>query len=490
MNTIDTSCLDFSPVNCLHPSFILNRDWLDLWRKYGSFEYVDGDGVLHTVPYHLYSHNTDEFLLKYIYSEVYKYLNINNFEYFVFRGRLLEKPVPLFYLFSCGTCELCRQKKSSEYSFRAACETAVYPDGVLFVTLTYKAEFLPRDGVSVSHCQNYFKRLRFWLSSRGLPTDFRYFLVSEYGAKRGRPHYHFLLWNFPVKSFRTFAQMDGALRFAWMTYKLDSDGSRTYRYSRLRKRYYPVRTTIGHVDIRHVDGSSGCASYITRYFNKGSGNLLNYPAKTFVLSSRKGGSIGARYIDSLRDEVINSRLRNIAVYDPVAAKYFSFPVTGYIKYRLFPCRSTYLAREKIYDDVVSVDILLQQLFSLNYYISEKLPSYEMRPRTWNVVRSCLSKLGHWISSPFVRQKYLSYSFYRCLNLNTLLSLLARNVSELKNKLNNLKLFPLDRIRFVFLQNKRFRLYLNGCYCGNRYNIASSLYYNKLSFDRYYANCVF
>lgn len=57
-----------------------------------------------------------------------------------------------------------------------------------FITLTYDNDHLPHNGVSVDDCQKFLKRLR-------KKIRFRYFLVSEYGDRFMRPHYHFLLFS-------------------------------------------------------------------------------------------------------------------------------------------------------------------------------------------------------------------------------------------------------------------------------------------------------
>ena len=70
-----------------------------------------------------------------------------------------------------------------------------------FVTLTYNEDNLP-DKVSLADVQKFFKRLRKrcepkkiggHLNSRYVPLS--YFLCSEYGALRNRPHYHAIIMN-------------------------------------------------------------------------------------------------------------------------------------------------------------------------------------------------------------------------------------------------------------------------------------------------------
>lgn len=63
-----------------------------------------------------------------------------------------------------------------------------------FVTLTYDAEHLPADGsVCPRHAQLFLKRLRRLVE----PDSLRFFLVGEYGEKKGRPHYHAMIYSGP-----------------------------------------------------------------------------------------------------------------------------------------------------------------------------------------------------------------------------------------------------------------------------------------------------
>lgn len=62
-----------------------------------------------------------------------------------------------------------------------------------FITLTYEDYYLPEYGSLVkSDLQKFFKRLR---KNTGL--HLRYYAVGEYGSKRGRPHYHAIIYGMP-----------------------------------------------------------------------------------------------------------------------------------------------------------------------------------------------------------------------------------------------------------------------------------------------------
>lgn len=92
----------------------------------------------------------------------------------------------------------------------------------MFVTLTYSDYYLPvTNGVrhfNTSHIRTFFCELRIFLKRAGYDSKgLRYFLVSEYGSKYKRPHYHLLLF-FPYKinSYKLInLQGDGFVQRAW-----------------------------------------------------------------------------------------------------------------------------------------------------------------------------------------------------------------------------------------------------------------------------------
>lgn len=98
----------------------------------------------------------------------------------------------------CGKCYACLSRRRDSWSFRIGQELKV-SSAAHFITLTYDDDHLPRsDGdipiVLRSDVQLFMKRLRKSIS----PYKIRYFLVAEYGTLTYRPHYHLILFNFPV----------------------------------------------------------------------------------------------------------------------------------------------------------------------------------------------------------------------------------------------------------------------------------------------------
>ena len=97
-------------------------------------------------------------------------------------------PVP------CGKCKGCLDSKIRDWRSRLILESKSNPPAS-FITLTYRDSDLP-SSPSKRHLQLFLKRLRNASRDYGVPPfALRYFLVSEYGDKTHRLHYHGLLFG-------------------------------------------------------------------------------------------------------------------------------------------------------------------------------------------------------------------------------------------------------------------------------------------------------
>ena len=134
----------------------------------------------------------------------------------------------LYLTVPCGKCEACRRKKVNDWYVRLGYDyynLIKHGGQVLFVTFTYNPESLPYlntfDGAFDSLCPSYgevpkvnipcfskkdvqymLKRLRALLCDNQLPERYKlnitegvkYFVVSEFGHDKHRPHYHVLFF--------------------------------------------------------------------------------------------------------------------------------------------------------------------------------------------------------------------------------------------------------------------------------------------------------
>lgn len=87
---------------------------------------------------------------------------------------------------SCGQCITCRLERSRQWAVRIMHEASLHPRNC-FLTLTYDQEHLPPNGSLV---KDDFTRFAKRVRKRYGPGSMRYFHCGEYGALRGRPHYH------------------------------------------------------------------------------------------------------------------------------------------------------------------------------------------------------------------------------------------------------------------------------------------------------------
>lgn len=153
-------------------------------------------------------------------------------------------------LLPCSNCVDCRLARSSQWAVRCVHE-AKFHEFNCFITLTYNDEFLPENFSLVKeHFQKFMKRLR-----RACGNGIRFFHSGEYGDKRGRPHYHAIIfgYDFPDREF-------------WRKI-----GDFDYFRSPLLEKLWSVgrgrnRKSLGFVSVS--DFSFANAAYVARYIMK------------------------------------------------------------------------------------------------------------------------------------------------------------------------------------------------------------------------------
>lgn len=97
----------------------------------------------------------------------------------------------------CGSCVACLSRRSMSWVFRLSNETK-HAEDACFVTLTYDDKKLGYEASEVSKrdIQLFIKKLRQKIDFKTI----KYFLVSEYGPKTDRPHYHAIFWNLGINN--------------------------------------------------------------------------------------------------------------------------------------------------------------------------------------------------------------------------------------------------------------------------------------------------
>lgn len=185
-------------IKCEHPRVILHPNAIDKVLMYGNY-YIRSERVSLS-PYQVsYFYANPEYLKIYP-----KRFGITKDEvddcYIVDHSGVMH---PLYLVVPCNKCILCTERKKNEWVTRAVCESQTSISRPLWIGLSYNDEMLPEHGVNKPDIQNFMKRLRIRLTRDGYEHELRYFVASEYGEDLQRPHYHMLIWNFPVMSDET-----------------------------------------------------------------------------------------------------------------------------------------------------------------------------------------------------------------------------------------------------------------------------------------------
>lgn len=191
-----------------------------------------------------------------------------------------QVPVP------CGKCEACLARRARDWMIRLR-EEMKDSSYACFVTLTYDDEHLPREDRKVydwtidqvvtfkdvpvhrvRDCQLFLKRLR----KDNPDVKIRYFLVSEFGPKTLRPHYHAIIFNLPRE--------------------------------RCNKAYISSKWQNGFVEVSKV--TEGRIAYVTKYCF-GSTTLPYWLPKNFTKMSLKP-AIGHKWYESYKKqlEILNA----------------------------------------------------------------------------------------------------------------------------------------------------------------------------------------
>lgn len=123
----------------------------------------------------------------------------------------------------CNECNSCRLASLDEWFLRAYgdyMQNKARNGKTVFVTLTYDNAHLPWvtlcgrgfRAFNYDDIKRFRKELRTYLYRKGLPSEVRYFICSEFGPKTHRPHYHALLFFPPGLCNHT---ISAAIRHCW-----------------------------------------------------------------------------------------------------------------------------------------------------------------------------------------------------------------------------------------------------------------------------------
>lgn len=270
-------------------------------------------------------------LLKRNYVKIY-----NNYEE-LFDAYLLNDTtgeiIPIFNFVDCGKCPSCLSKKTLHISQKVLGQTEqekIYP---FFVTLTYDEKNYPQKynstSLHVREIQLFLKRLRKKINDR---FQIKYIAVSEFGKKRGRLHYHLLLFGFPNEMHDLIYFDNYATPFATEMIKQS-----------WQKGFVKVVNSI----------DSNVSNYLTKYITKQNNVKLqsHHLGKEFLLSYK---------------EYIRQNNTNCIEYNTFDNKYTKIYVNSYLLNLSIPSMAR-LIPLKIREDIVRMLYNLSILKNEDYY---------------------------------------------------------------------------------------------------------------------------
>lgn len=143
----------------------------------------------------------------------------------------------------CGRCVECVRKKKKDWEIRLT-YALNWSDCSFFKLLTYDEEHLPANftrEIAYDHIQHFIKRLRIELYRKfSKDIKLKYFIASELGEEKNRPHYHCCFYVKGAKF--TWAEFNEICKLVWPygyignCYRLDSSRCR-YACKYIQKQY-------------------------------------------------------------------------------------------------------------------------------------------------------------------------------------------------------------------------------------------------------------
>lgn len=323
---------------CEHPAIILNPHLKDLILIHRNY-------TLRNIY-----HKVDD----YLYSKWFYFFDYSNFgtrklkithddlDSCYITDTITGELLPVYIEVPCNKCSLCREKASREWATRAMCESQTSTSLPLFVTLTYNDYSLPSDGVRKEHAQTFLKRLRVNVNRYfGYEVNLRFFLCSEYGSNTKRPHYHALIWNFPLTDNlkHTLSIIEKSWSLMITKEKYEALPSDFRLYDKEAKRY---RQRIGFAYVSIANGSR--IKYSMKYMRKDS-EIPHNSNKLFFLSSRRRG-LGYQWMKENADYYYdNPQMLDVHIVDKWSNEEYKGTLPNYFKQYLFPTLSKVLPKD-------------------------------------------------------------------------------------------------------------------------------------------------
>lgn len=204
----------------------------------------------------------------------------------------------MFYV-PCGQCGECRLSRARMWATRCVHESKFWSKSS-FITLTYK-DTPPHNSLCPDDTRNFIRRLR-----RHIGSNFKYYLVGEYGEKGDRPHYHALIFGYDFGYSSNFNIDDSHRAIPY-----DSLHNTTaVRFPELDDLWELGYTSVGELTF---DSAAYCAQYAIKKIT-GPRAKAHYGLRHPEFSRTSQNAIGKQYVDRYANEILthNSVISNDA----------------------------------------------------------------------------------------------------------------------------------------------------------------------------------
>lgn len=217
---------------------------------------------------------------------------------------------PAFVLYKCGNCIECRKSYESDVVNRSLIEAA-NSQYVLFYTLTYSDDNVPKFGLEQKHVRDAFKRFRIHVKRYlDIDLDFTQFYVGEYALDPNysmRPHYHGIIF---IRSKINFLQLKDILSL--FNYKKSTYSYFYDKYHPKLKKFWPY----GITDVQIARNPEATTRYVCKYICKQYFSKHNQALdilkernhgyyNDFFVQLPKGHGLAMTYYDKYIDEAIS-----------------------------------------------------------------------------------------------------------------------------------------------------------------------------------------
>lgn len=206
----------------------------------------------------------------------------------------------------CKRCIYCVKSRRSVWALRAELEAGYHFESS-FWTLTYDRRHIPENGeLRKEDYQKFFKRLRTYLYRKvDKNIKLKYMIAGEYGGKKGRCHFHFILFGWKPPDLILYNKLRYSIYVSDIAEKLWGNG------------YVKIGVTV----------NAETAGYILKYIKKFDSTKWNYlhSQKEFFHVSK---GIGRQYLLDNYNEIY----KNGFIYQVIKGKIFRKPIPVYFNY--------------------------------------------------------------------------------------------------------------------------------------------------------------